>query len=150
MAGRGRRASPTTRRRDPLGAALLLAATPLLVCGAVAVALLLRRRRQRQRPRRPSRALAMRDGLGRYARGDETFSSLRTAIVGSAKAVVLSAFGPPRTALLGHGARRPSVWRAETWYYPLDRAARSAMAIRFQGNLVHDVEKISVPDVAID
>jgi hypothetical protein len=42
-----------------------------------------------------------------------------------------------------------SIWRADTWYYPLDRADRSAIAIRFDGNVARGVDRISVPAASI-
>ncbi|MGB7160479.1 MAG: hypothetical protein WBD40_20605, partial [Tepidisphaeraceae bacterium] len=65
------------------------------------------------------------------------------AIVGSAKGAVANVFGPPRTAMLGRGTGRMSIWRAQTWYYPLDRRARSVLAIRFEGNVAREVELIN-------
>ncbi len=137
---------------DRAGAALLLATTPLLVGGAIVLTVALAGATSPVGAwltsifgSSKSRTQRMRDELARYARGEQSFSSLRRAIVGSAKGAVVNVFGPPRTALLGRGAHRMSIWRAETWYYPLDRADRCAIAIRFEGNVARDVEKIGVP-----
>lgn len=151
-----RPSSPAKLKRAPR-AAVLLAATPVLIAGAVALAVVMsagaspagnwlkwmfRSGETRKR--------AMRELLVRYARREQPFLALRGVILGSAKGSVKAAFGPPRTAMLGRGATRFSIWRADTWYYPLDRADRSAMAIRFEGNVARDVEKISVPTAILD
>ena len=96
------------------------------------------------------RTRTIRERLIGYARGQQPFAALREAIVGSAKGAVKTVLGPPRTARLGRTSNRLSIWRADTWYYPLDRADRSAIAIRFEGNVARDVEKISVPTATID
>lgn len=142
-------AKPT---RDPARAALLLAATPVLIGGAVVLAMAMSAGRSPVgewlksmfRSER-ARTRAMRELLLRHVQREQPFPALRSVILGSAKGSVKAAFGPPRTALLGRGVTRFSIWRAHTWYYPLDRADRSAMAIRFEGNLAREVERISVP-----
>ena len=162
---RPKRRSPHDRPepRDAAGKVVLLAATPLLVGGALALTLALA---GAESPvgkwlkslvgggggSSASRTRAIRDGLAAYARGQQPFAALRDAIVGSAKGAVKTVLGPPRTARLGGGggANKPSIWRADTWYYPLDRADRSAIAIRFEGNVAREVEKISVPSAMID
>ncbi len=140
------------RPRDPAGAAILLAATPFLIGGAVALAVTVAGGSslaavwlKSMLGRGGYRARAMRDCLRGYAQGNHSFPSLRSAILGSAKGAVLSVFGPPRTALLGRGASRLSIWRADTWYYPLERPTRSAMAIRFDRNVAREVERVSAP-----
>ncbi len=145
------------RPRDPAGAAILLAATPFLIGGAVALAVTVAGGSSPAAVWLKSmlgggghRARAMRDCLRGYAQGNHSFPSLRSAILGSAKGAVLSVFGPPRTALLGRGASRLSIWRADTWYYPLDRDDRSVIAIQFEGNVAHAVEKITSPVALID
>ncbi len=149
--------SPAKRERDPAGAALLLAIAPLLIGGAIALTAAFAAgastplvNRLKSMFRGQMRTRAMRDLLARYAHGEQPFSSLRGAIVGSAKGAVKNVFGPPRTALLTRGVTRLSIWRADTWYYPLDRADRSAIAIRFEGNVARDVEKISVPTAIVE
>ena len=53
-------------------------------------------------------------------------------------------------AQTGRGVNKLSIWRSDPWYYPLDLADRSALAIRFDGNVARDVERISVPTASID
>ncbi len=148
-------------RRDPAGKVVLLAATPLLVGGAVALTVALAAADSPLGKWLKSflgvseggsghRTRAIRERLAGYARGEQPFIALRDAIVGSAKGCVKTVLGPPRTARLGRGANKPSIWRADTWYYPLDRADRSAIAIRFEGNVAREVEKISVPTAMIE
>ncbi len=93
----------------------------------------------------------MRDAMRGYARGAEPFSSLRAAIVGSARGAIAGVLGPPRTAMLGRGTtpRTMSVWRAETWYYPLDRRSQAALAIRFEANVAREVERVTAPSAMI-
>lgn len=141
--------------RDPAGTALILAAVPLIVVGAVALTMTLASAdtslgKWLRSMFGPSRTRAMRELLGRYVRGEQPFAALREVIVGSAKGAVVTVFGPPRTAILGRGVNKLSIWRSDTWYYPLDLADRSALAIRFDGNVARDVERISVPTASID
>ena len=71
-------------------------------------------------------------------------SSLSGGVVSSV--AVVSVFGPPRTATMGRLlGPPPTFWHAETWYYPIDGRTRSAMAIRFAGNVAADVEFLTVP-----
>ena len=133
----------------------MAAAGPLLVGGAVVLALAWAARRHTRfgawaRALFASRAPLLRDSLRDYAVGRRPFSSLREAIVGSAKGAVVRVFGPPRTAMLGRGMRTMSIWRADTWYYPLDQARKSVLAIRFEGNVARDVEQIGVPGAVAD
>ena len=161
MARPKRRSSQSKSPRDPAGKVVLLAATPLLLGGALALTVALAGADSTVGKWLKSfaggtgggggtRTRAIRERLIGYARGEQPFAALREAIVGSAKGAVKTVFGPPRTARLGRSPHRPSIWRADTWYYPLDRADRSAIAIRFEGNVARDVEKISVPTATID
>ena len=145
--------------RDAAGRAILIAATPLILGGALALTMALAGAETPVGKWLKSlvggasgggRTRAIRDGLAAYARGQQPFAALRNAIVGSAKGAVKTVLGPPRTARLGGTASKPSIWRSDTWYYPLDRADRSAIAIRFEGNVAREVEKISVPTAMID
>jgi hypothetical protein len=147
--------SKSNKGTDPAGAAILLAAAPLLIGGAVVLAITISGAASPvgqwfRTMFGTSRTSAMREMIARYARGERPFAALRDAIVGSAKGAVVAVFGPPRTAILGRGATKLSIWRADTWYYPLDRTERSAIAIRFEGNVARDVEKISVPTASIE
>jgi hypothetical protein len=140
--------------------ALVVLATPILVGGAVALAMTLAGRKSNlggwfkslfgAAAGAGSRTIAMRDALGEFVHGNGRFATLRASVIGAGKGSVVNVFGPPRTAMLGRGTRSMSIWRSDTWYYPLDRAERSALAIRFDGNVARDVERISVPEASID
>ena len=153
--------SRSKSERDPASsaAALLLAATPLLLGGTVALGVALSGAnsplgawvRSVLGGLSPTRTRAIREALVGFARGQRPFAALRAAILGSAKGSVVAVLGPPRTALAGrHAGGKFSIWRADTWYYPLDRADRSALAIRFEGSIAKDVERISVPTAMIE
>ena len=161
MARRKRTSSALSKlTRDPTAAALVVMATPILVGGAVALGMALAGRKSSigswlkslfgAAAGAGSRTVAMRDALGQFVHGNGPFTALRDAVIGSGKGAVVNVFGPPRTAMLGRGASTLSIWRSDTWYYPLDQTDRSALAIRFQGNVARDVERISVPEVSID
>ena len=93
-----------------------------------------------------SRQRAMREATRRFAPGPRAMSNLRRAIIGSAKRAVVSVFGPPRTATMGRlVGHAPTFWQADTWYYPIDGRTKSAMAIRFTGNVAAEVEFLTVP-----
>jgi len=148
------RRSNVTRARtsfepDSAGRALLMIMTPLLVGGAVALAVtgavplgswlggVLG----------PSRPRAMREASRQFTTGARSMATLRRSIDGSAKRAVVSAFGPPRTATMTRAAAGPgpTFWQADTWYYPIDGRTKSAMAIRFTGNVAAEVEFLTVP-----
>ena len=155
---RRRSSSPGKSKRDPAAAALLLAATPLLVGGAIALTVAVSGAKSPVGVwlksllvgTSPSRAAAIRDALVGYARGTQAFAALRGAILGSAKGSVVAVLGPPRTAMLGRNFAKHSIWRADTWYYPLDRADRSALAIRFENGVAREVDRIRVPTAMIE
>jgi hypothetical protein len=44
----------------------------------------------------------------------------------------------------------PTFWQADTWYYPIDGRTKSAMAIRFTGNVAAEVEFLTVPTRATE
>ena len=93
-----------------------------------------------------SRQRAMREATRRFTHGPRAMSNLRRAILGSAKRAVVSVFGPPRTATMGRPiGPAPTFWHADTWYYPIDGRTKSAMAIRFTGNVAAEVEFLTVP-----
>jgi hypothetical protein len=83
---------------------------------------------------------------GRPTRG-EALPMLADAIVGSPKATILAVFGPPRGAVIS-GTTDPAAsgyWPAQTWYYPLPRNGRLAMAIEFDDELARHVDFFSAP-----
>jgi hypothetical protein len=74
---------------------------------------------------------------------------LADAIVGNTKAAVASVFGPPRGAVLrdddaGTGPAR-TFWDADTWYYPLPRTGKLAMAIEFDEDHARAVQFVGSP-----
>src|SRR5687768_6024306 len=98
---RPKRRSPQSKApRDPAGRVVLLAATPLLVGGAIALTMAMSSanspmgRWLKSMFRGGTRTRAIRDRLVQYARGEQPFSSLRIAIIGSAKGAVKAVFGP--------------------------------------------------------
>ena len=60
---------------------------------------------------------------------------LRDSLLGRRKVAVADLLGPPRTAVI----TRPTIgkigqaafWRADTWYYAIDRETQTAMAVMF-------------------
>lgn len=73
---------------------------------------------------------------------------LRRAIVGNSKQAVVSVLGPPRTAQMARGLFQPgsgAYLQADTWYYPMQRQARTAMAIVFANGRAQEVQFIHVP-----
>jgi hypothetical protein len=87
------------------------------------------------RPRRPSR--------------ERSLPLLADAIVGHSKSAVASVFGPPRSAVLrgpvSLGGGTPAYWQADTWYYPLPKNDRLAMAIEFAEDYASHVEFFKAP-----
>ncbi|HTL31451.1 MAG TPA: hypothetical protein VL282_19610 [Tepidisphaeraceae bacterium] len=72
-----------------------------------------------------------------------SFLLLRNAIVGNNKTAVAAVFGTPSATaggfLTGH------YHQADTWYYPLSRAQRSALVIQFENGIARDAECILAP-----
>jgi len=65
---------------------------------------------------------------------EETLPTLAEAIVGSDKSAIASVLGPPRGAVASGDSvqRTQTFWQASTWYYPVPRNERMAMAIGFE------------------
>ena len=65
--------------------------------------------------------------------------------------IVAARFGPPRTAVMssaGGGAAavaQTAFWRADTWYYAVDSASQTAMAVIFKNDIVRAVEFFEAP-----
>ena len=138
---------------DSAGRALLMIMTPLLVGGAVALAVTgaVPLGAWLQGMLGPSRQRAMREASRQFTTGARSMAALRRSIVGSAKRAVVSVFGPPRTATITRPAGAgPTFWQADTWYYPIDGRTKSAMAIRFTGNVAAEVEFLTVPSRAAE
>jgi hypothetical protein len=84
---------------------------------------------------------------GRRPTRGEALPMLADAIVGSPKATILAVFGPPRGAVVD-GTMDPAAtgyWQAQTWYYPLPRNGRLAMAIEFDDEMARHVDFFSAP-----
>ena len=68
---------------------------------------------------------------------------LRASILGTDKGMVQSVFGVPR-ATSGMAevpeVGRQAYWEADVWYYALDPARRTAMAIRFDQGVARGVD----------
>jgi hypothetical protein len=75
---------------------------------------------------------------------------LRAAIIGNDKASVAAVFGPPR-ASAGFSSLAPAMlfWadyvHADTWYYPLDTAAKAALVVHFDKGIAHDASLVRSP-----
>jgi hypothetical protein len=80
------------------------------------------------------------DRSGRSAAADLSLQSLRHAIVGVDKRTIAAALGPP-SATVGAG----NFWSDNTWYYPLDRIARLALAIEFEQGIARQTEVLRSP-----
>jgi hypothetical protein len=75
---------------------------------------------------------------------------LRQAIIGNDKHAVVAVFGPPPTTG-GYNAppepelKLPDYFRADTWYYLLDKVNRCAMAIQFEGGVASEAQFLEPP-----
>ena len=82
--------------------------------------------------------------LRRAAMDARTREALRRAVVGVDRPAVLRLFGPPGAVDGSDGAvrspGRAEYLAADVWFYPLDDARRSAMAVRFDGGRVGAAE----------
>ena len=68
-----------------------------------------------------------------------------TRLLGKSKERVAETLGPPPAASMGHTgavAMPGTFWNADTWYYPLSRQERLAIAILFAQNRAARVEFI--------
>ena len=77
-----------------------------------------------------------------------TPARMRQIILGRSKAAVASRFGPPRTAVVSSGVRtagQGAFWVGDTWYYAVDAVTRTAMAVRFYGDIAVAVEFFEAP-----
>ncbi len=90
---------------------------------------------------------------GKLDKPPATPEEYRRAIVGRTKAKVAHLLGPPRTALLdgvppADAGDKPVYLQADIWYYAIDAAARSAIAVRFRNGvaLAVDVFKANAPE----
>jgi hypothetical protein len=81
-----------------------------------------------------------------------TLERLRDSILGRHKTVLLTRYGAPRAAALnrvvltGADSHAGSALRADTWYYLLDPANRTAMSVRFHGSVAVEVEFFDSPN----
>jgi hypothetical protein len=81
-----------------------------------------------------------RERVGRGAAADLSLQSFRRAIVGADKGTIAAALGPPPATV---GAGNP--WSDDTWYYPLDRITRLALAIEFHDGVARQTELLRSP-----
>ena len=75
-------------------------------------------------------------------------ADLREMLLGQTKALIAARFGPPRTAVVSHAARvagQAAFWRADTWYYAVDPATQTAMAVTFRDDRASAVEFFEAP-----
>jgi hypothetical protein len=79
------------------------------------------------------------------ARGGGSYQRVCNRLLGQSKERVAQALGPPPAASVGDAgavAAAGSFWNADTWYYPLSREERLAIAILFAQNRAARVEFI--------
>jgi hypothetical protein len=106
---------------------------PLLLAGGVIVAIALSRKRRR----RSSTSRGRGCGLSELS---PHLQSFRHAILGADKGTILRALGPP-PATIGRGVPIHD----NTWYYPLDRVQRLALAIQFEEDRASQTEVLKSP-----
>jgi hypothetical protein len=75
---------------------------------------------------------------------------LRDSILGRRKVAVADLLGPPRTAVITRPTMGPvgqaAFWRADTWYYAIDRRTQTAMAVMFDAHgLASEVDFFDAP-----
>ena len=75
---------------------------------------------------------------------------LRDSILGRRKVAVADLLGPPRTAVITRPTMGPvgqaAFWRADTWYYAIDRQTQTAMAVMFDAHgFARDVDFFDAP-----
>jgi hypothetical protein len=80
---------------------------------------------------------------------------LRDSILGRRKVAVADLLGPPRTAVITRATMGPvgqaAFWRADTWYYAIDRRTQTAMAVMFdEHGFASDVDFFDAPQPADD
>ena len=135
------------RRNDSRRNGLLsLIAWLPLVAGGVAAAWFVARRSADT-----SESSTQRNSPAKCPPSPRSISRLRAAIIGNDKAAVAAVFGPPR-ASAGFAALAPTmlVWsdyrHADTWYYPLDTAARAALMVQFDNGIAQDAQLVLTPE----
>jgi hypothetical protein len=70
---------------------------------------------------------------------------LRAMLLGQSKASVAARFGPPRTAVVQGAMGQTAFWRADVWYYAVDAASQTAMAVTFADGTARAVEFFDAP-----
>ncbi len=87
-----------------------------------------------------------------------TLPQLRRSLLGQSMATVVNSLGPPRT--VSNGEPKASVttlshaadagpgafWHSDTWYYAVDSARHTAMAIRFTAGVAQQVDFFDLPE----
>jgi hypothetical protein len=90
--------------------------------------------------------LLLRVGGRRWSARNVALPRLAEAIVGHHRDAVASVLGPPRIATFVGSAQAVADYRrADVWYYPVPRAGRVGMAIRFRDENATDVEFFDAP-----
>ena len=83
-------------------------------------------------------------------RGQRSPALLRQAIIGNDKHAVVAVFGPPPTtggytAPPDPALKLPDYFRADTWYYLLDKVNRRALAIQFKSGVASEAQFLEPP-----
>jgi hypothetical protein len=83
-------------------------------------------------------------------KGARSLALLRQAIIGNDKHAVVAVFGPPPTtggytAPPDPGLKLPDYFRADTWYYLLDKVNRRALAIQFESGVASEAQFLEPP-----
>jgi hypothetical protein len=94
-----------------------------------------------------------RTGVRHLLQSDSPFSPaprelfpLKSALVGRTRGEIAALLGPPpATSAQPLPASRRGKWQADTWYYPLDRSRRRAIAINFHNHIAHAIEQVPGP-----
>jgi len=90
-----------------------------------------------------------RDALARRIEGGFQLPAVRDSILGRRKAAVVATYGTPPTAVAASGqiafGNRGAFWSADTWYYPVDPRAQTAMAVKFVDGIAKEVEFFDAP-----
>lgn len=78
----------------------------------------------------------------------QSLHRLRMALLGRTRREIAESLGAPRIAHFASGktsAGDDAWWEADTWYYPVPRRGRTAMAITFAKHQAAEIEFIHVP-----
>lgn len=77
---------------------------------------------------------------------EQALPMLADAIIGNSKRSIARAFGAPHSAVaVNSRSPLPTLWDANTWYYPLPRHGYAAVAIEFADDLASRVHLLKPP-----